>query len=108
MKNPLRWIVPGVLALVVLSLWEGLVAHYQIPPYVLPSPSAIGTAFAENFASLFESLRITLYITMIAFVFAVLGGTALAVLFIQNRTVEYALYPYAVVLQVTPVVAIAP
>lgn len=108
MKNALKWIVPGVLGVVVLGTWEFLVAHYRIPPYVLPAPSVIGAAFLENYLSLLSSLWTTLSITIVAFVLAVAGGTALAVLFTQSKTVESALYPYAVILQVTPVVAIAP
>jgi NitT/TauT family transport system permease protein len=103
-----RWIVPVVLGITVLACWEFLVAHYQIAPYILPAPSAIGAAFIENSSSLLASLWTTLFITLIAFVLAVTGGVGLAVLFSQSRTVEFALYPYAVILQVTPVVAIAP
>ncbi len=108
MRKALSWIVPAALGVVVLGCWEFLVAYFQVAPYVLPAPSAIGAAFLENFSSLFSSLWTTLYITIIAFVFAVAGGTTLAVLFTQSRTIEFALYPYAVILQVTPVVAIAP
>jgi NitT/TauT family transport system permease protein len=109
MKNSaLRWIVPVALGGVVLAVWELLVRGLQIPPYVLPSPSAIATAFYENFQSLLSSMWTTLYVTIFAFLFAVAGGVALAMLFVQNRTIESALYPYAVILQVTPVVAIAP
>jgi NitT/TauT family transport system permease protein len=104
----MKWIVPIALGLTLLGFWEFVVAHYQIAPYILPAPSAIWAAFVENFSSLLASLWITLSITIIAFVFAVAGGVALAVLFTQSRSVEFALYPYAVILQVTPVVAIAP
>lgn len=103
-----KWISPVVLGIVVLAAWEFIVAYRQIPPYVLPAPSAIGAAFVDNFSSLIASLWTTLRVTLEAFVLAVIGGVALAVLFVQNKAVESALYPYAVVLQVTPVVAIAP
>ena len=80
----------------------------QIPPYVLPAPSAIARAFADNFASLMASLLATLSVTVEAFLAALIAGVALAILFSQSRLAERALYPYAVILQVTPVVAIAP
>jgi NitT/TauT family transport system permease protein len=103
-----KWILPAALGLAVLALWELLVRHYDVPVYVLPAPSAIGAAFADNFTSLMASLWTTLRVTLIAFVLATLGGVALAILFSQSRLIENALYPYAVILQVTPVVAIAP
>jgi NitT/TauT family transport system permease protein len=92
----------------VLGLWEAIVRIENIPPFVLPAPSAIWTAFVGDFASLMLSLWTTLRITIEAFILAVIGGVALAVLFSQSRVVETALYPYAVMLQVTPIVAIAP
>ena len=91
-----------------LSFWEAAVRIENIPVYVLPAPSAIWTAFIDNAGSLLASLWTTLSITIEAFVLAVAGGVALAVLFSQSRIVESALYPYAVMLQVTPIVAIAP
>ena len=97
-----------MLGIAVLSCWEALVRIENIPAYVLPAPTAIWSAFADNFASLMASMWTTLRITVEAFVLAVALGVALAVLFSQSRTIETALYPYAVMLQVTPIVAIAP
>ena len=91
--------LPVLLAALVLGIWEWAIFHWQVPHYVLPSPSAIGRAFCENFSSLMESLASTLAVTLQAF--AAIG-------FSQSRLLERTLYPYAVILQVTPVVAIAP
>ncbi|HMH65258.1 MAG TPA: hypothetical protein VK515_06715, partial [Rhizomicrobium sp.] len=99
---------PVLLAALLLALWEWAVAHWQVPVYVLPSPSAIARAFTQNFASLMTSLASTLTVTLEAFVAATVLGVATAIAFAQSRTVERMLYPYAVILQVTPVVAIAP
>lgn len=99
---------PAILGIAVLALWQYLVRHFAIPPFVLPAPSDIAHAFVDNFASLMASLWTTLRVTLEAFVLALAGGVALAILFSQSRLIENALYPYAVVLQVTPVVAIAP
>jgi NitT/TauT family transport system permease protein len=104
----MKWAVPLALGIALLGGWEALVRIQNIPQYVLPSPSAIWVAFAGNFASLMASMWTTLQITIEAFILAVIGGAGLAVLFSQSRIIETALYPYAVVLQVTPVVAIAP
>jgi NitT/TauT family transport system permease protein len=57
---------------------------------------------------LWRSLLVTLTITFEGFVLAAVGGIAVAIAFNQWRVVEYSFYPYAVILQVTPVVAIAP
>lgn len=101
-------LLPALLGLVVLAAWQMAVDAYDIPRYVLPGPLAIAQALADDFPSLMASLWTTLRITLLAFVLAVAGGVALAILFSQSRLIEKMLYPYAVVLQVTPVVAIAP
>jgi NitT/TauT family transport system permease protein len=108
MNRILQYATPVILGILVLAIWEFVVRHFDVPPYVLPAPLAIGAAFADNFSSLMASLWTTLQVTLEAFALAVAGGVALAILFSQNKAVENALYPYAVVLQVTPVVAIAP
>jgi NitT/TauT family transport system permease protein len=108
MNRALKIAVPIAVGILALALWEFLVRHYDVQPFVLPAPSAIWAAFIENFGSLMASLWTTLRVTLMAFALAVIGGVALAILFSQSRMIETALYPYAVILQVTPVVAIAP
>jgi ABC-type amino acid transport system permease subunit len=108
MTRILQYATPAILGVLVLAFWELIVRHFDVPPYVLPAPSAVAAAFADNFSSLMASLWTTLHVTLEAFALAVAGGVALAILFSQNKAIENALYPYAVVLQVTPVVAIAP
>ena len=108
MTSPLRYVLPLALGVVVLAAWEILVRAYEVPQFVLPSPSAIWNALIADFPSLMASLWTTLRITVLAFLLAAVSGIALAILFSQSRVIEMMLYPYAVVLQVTPVVAIAP
>ena len=108
MKRALDIALPLAVSALVLGLWEWAVAHWQVPVYVLPAPSAIAAALAENFSSLMEALASTLTVTLEAFVAATVLGVATAIAFSQSRLLERTLYPYAVVLQVTPVVAIAP
>ncbi|MEJ1967120.1 MAG: ABC transporter permease subunit [Rhizomicrobium sp.] len=79
-----------------------------ISPLVLAAPSDIWAAFTGNFGELMGALGTTLKVTLIAFGLAIVGGVGVAILFSQSRIVEYAFYPFAIVLQVTPVVAIAP
>jgi len=108
MKRALDIMLPITVALLVLGGWEWAVAHWQVPPYVLPAPSAIAKAFMENFASLMSALAATLTVTLEAFLAATALGIAAAIGFSQSKLLERTLYPYAVILQVTPVVAIAP
>jgi len=99
---------PLLLAAILLGAWQWAIGHWQVPPYVLPAPSAIARAFVGNFGPLMAALASTLTVTLQAFLAATLLGTATAVLFSQSRLLERMLYPYAVILQVTPVVAVAP
>lgn len=108
MTRARRCLGPALLGIAVLALWEFLVRRYDVPSFVLPAPSAIGAAFADNFSTLMASLWTTLSVTLEAFALAAAGGVLLAIVFSQSKTIENALYPYAVILQVTPVVAIAP
>jgi NitT/TauT family transport system permease protein len=108
MKRALDIALPIAVAVLVLGTWQWSVAHWQVPVYVLPAPSAIVAAFLDNFSSLMAALTATFLITIAGFLGAVAAALALAVLFSQSRLIERSLYPYAVILQVTPVVAIAP
>jgi NitT/TauT family transport system permease protein len=97
----------AVLALGVVA-WELIVWLRQIPPYVLPAPGLVFSTLINDWSILSGSLVVTLATTFQGFLLAAMGGIALAVLFNQSRLVEFSLYPYAVILQVTPIVAIAP
>ncbi|ACI98849.1 ABC transporter permease [Rhodospirillum centenum] len=108
MTGPLRRLLPALLGLVVLAVWEGAVRVAAVPVFVLPPPSLILQSLVADAGILLPSLRVTVLITVQAFVLAVVSGVALAVLFSRSRLLAAALYPYAVILQVTPVVAIAP
>ena len=85
-----------------------VVSAFAIPPYVLPGPGLVFPRSLSDGALLWQSLWVTLSITFEGFLLAAVGGVGLAIAFNQSRVFEYSLYPYAVILQVTPVVAIAP
>ena len=108
MKRVFDIAFPLVLGIALLLSWQWIVQARAIPVYVLPAPSDIVRALMDNFPSLMTSLTATLTITLLGFAGATIAAVILAILFSQSRLVERALYPYAVVLQVTPVVAIAP
>ena len=100
--------LPLLVGVVVLMLWEAFVRLLQVPVFVLPPPSLILGALATDFPQLLDALLETLEMTLAAFGASFVGGLTLAILFVQSRLVERSLLPYAVVLQVTPIVAIAP
>jgi NitT/TauT family transport system permease protein len=104
---------PGIIAPVAIGIfaligWEILVRVRGIPHYILPGPLLIGQTLIADWSTLSTSLWVTLRITAAALIAAVTAGVALAVLFTQSKWLEMSLFPYAVVLQVTPIVAIAP
>lgn len=107
-ERALRTVLPILVLALVLLAWDLVVRAFAIPPYVLPSPVAVFGALIGDRALLWDSLLVTLSITFEGFLLAAVGGVLLAVAFNQWRLVEYSFYPYAVILQVTPVVAIAP
>jgi NitT/TauT family transport system permease protein len=107
-ERALRIVLPvAVLAFGVL-VWDLVVKLNNIPPYILPGPGLVISTLISDWEILSSSLLATLETTFEGFALAVIGGVGLAVLFNQSRLIEHSLYPYAVILQVTPVVAIAP
>jgi NitT/TauT family transport system permease protein len=104
----LRIGLPILVLAAAIALWDAVVRLNDIPPYVLPGPGLVFATLVADGALLLHSLWVTLVTTFQGFLLAAAGGVGLAILFNQSRLVEYSFYPYAVTLQVTPVVAIAP
>src|ERR1039458_4375662 len=94
-----------MLALVLLA-WDVVVRVFAIPPFVLPSPGLVLSTLIADGSLLWHSLLVTLLTTFEGFLLAAIGGIGLAILFSQSRLVEYSLYPYAVILQGSPIVAL--
>jgi len=103
-----RILLPIVVLAAGVAVWELVVRLNHIPPYVLPGPIAVFATLVSDWPVLAQSLLTTLLTTLEGFVAAGIGGIALALLFNQSKWLEYSLFPYAVILQVTPVIAIAP
>src|SRR5215471_7777123 len=97
----------ATLALGVL-IWDLVVQIKDIPPFILPGPGLVAATLLSDWTLLRDSLLVTLETTFSGLALALAGGVGLAILFNQSRLIEHSLYPYAVILQVTPVVAIAP
>ena len=104
----MKWGAPIAVGVFFLAAWHFVVQAFGISKFVLPPPAAVFQTLIADWGLLFGSLLITLKVTFGAFFLAVLIGTAIAFLFVQSRAVEASLFPYAVLLQVTPIVAIAP
>ena len=103
-----KWLMPVLVMAALLVLWDRTVVWNNIPKYILPGPGLVLQTLIKDWPLLFSALLVTLQITLMALAVAVVGGVGLAVLFTQSRWLEMSFYPYAVILQVTPVVSIAP
>lgn len=108
MTTWLRIGAPLLVACVVLALWQLLVTVNDVPAYLVPSPVRVAQALWSDRALLLSSLGVTMAIALMALALAVFLGVAIALLFAQSRVLEASLFPYAILLQVTPIVAIAP
>ncbi len=99
-----RVVYPLIVAVVLIGLWQGLVVAFEIPAFLVPSPARVAQTLVADANLLFGALYNTLRITLFSFIAAVVVAAA----FVQSRMIETAFFPYAVLLQVTPIVAIAP
>ncbi|HEY3075594.1 MAG TPA: ABC transporter permease [Burkholderiales bacterium] len=103
-----RVLPPTLILLIGLTAWEIFVRVRELPVYILPGPVAIVQALLRDWATLYPSLVVTVLITLGALTAATVLGVLIAVLFAQSKWIELSFFPYAVILQVTPIVAIAP
>lgn len=101
-------IAPLVVGILAILAWDIFVRVTKMPPYLLPGPFLVLKTLISDWNTLFPSLIITLQITIAAFVSAVVSGLLIAILFTQSKWIERSFFPYAVILQTTPIVAIAP
>jgi len=103
-----RVFYPLLVGALLTALWQGLVVGLELPPYLVPSPYLMLQTLVADWATLGMALLSTLKVTLLAFVTATAVGVLISFLFVQSRRIETALFPYAVLLQVTPIVAVAP
>ena len=103
-----RVLLPALVGLVLLLLWQALVSGLELPPYLVPSPLLMLQTLMTDWAALGLSLWVTVKITLLAFALATVAGVLISFVFVQSKLIEMALFPYAVLLQVTPIVAVAP
>lgn len=101
-------IAPVLVGILVILAWDMFVRVTKTPPYLFPGPFLVLKTLISDWNTLFPSLIITLQITITAFFAAVVSGLLVSILFTQSKWIERSLFPYAVILQTTPIVAIAP
>jgi len=106
--RPLRLFAPALVGLALLVLWHVLVTSYEVPSYLVPSPVLVLQTLVRDWGLLSGSLLVTLRVALGALLLALVLGVTIAFLFVQSRVIEASLLPYAILLQVTPIVAIAP
>jgi NitT/TauT family transport system permease protein len=104
----MRILAPIAVLAISIAIWSFVVRINNIQPYVLPGPEAVFKTLVDDWPVLSSSLLVTLWTTLEGFIAAAVGGIALALLFNQSKWIEVSFFPYAVILQVTPVIAIAP
>ena len=107
-ESVLRVVVPIVMLVLAILAWWAYVVVTEQPKYILPSPVDVWIALLEGYPTLLPSLWVTLSITFQALILALIGGVGIAILLVQSKWIELAIFPFAVILQVTPVIAIAP
>ncbi|MEM1274795.1 MAG: ABC transporter permease [Pseudomonadota bacterium] len=103
-----KYTLPIIVMVAAIWYWDRLVVWNEIPHYVLPGPGLVLETLWEDREILISALGVTLKITALALLVAVVGGVGLAILFSQSRFAEMSFSPFAVILQVTPIVSIAP
>ena len=103
-----RWVLPVLMMVLSLCGWQWLVVANDIPHYILPKPTLIFETLIKDWPILGSALLVTLQITFGALAIAVVGGVGLAILFSLSKWVEMSFFPYAIILQVTPIIVIAP
>jgi NitT/TauT family transport system permease protein len=108
LERTLRWALPLVVFVALIGAWQWYVTAWEVPHYRLPGPFLVVETLIADFSSLAGSWWTTVRVTVLALLLAIIGGGGLAILFTQSRLVEMSLFPYMVVLQVTPIIAIAP
>ena len=91
-----------------LLLWQGLGLLLHLPPYMLPPPLAVGRAVVARFPSLVASLAITSEEAAGGLAASIVVGLLIALVFAQSRWIRRMLYPYTILLQTVPVLAVAP
>lgn len=104
----LRIVIPVAMVLLAIGLWQFHIVVNQVPRYIMPAPADVVGALFTDWPTLYPSLLVTIRVTLMALALALIGGVGLAIILVQSKWIELAIFPFAVILQVTPMIAIAP
>jgi len=107
-ERVLSIVIPVLMVILAIGAWQAHIVINEVPRYIMPAPLDVVTALWTDWGTLSPSLLVTLRITFLALGIALVGGVGLAIILVQSRWIELALFPFAVILQVTPMIAIAP
>ena len=107
-EQVLRIVIPIVMVLLAIGLWQLHITVNNVPHYIMPAPLDVLTTLFTDWPTLYPSLLVTLRVTFLALILALVGGVGLAIILVQSKWIELAIFPFAVILQVTPMIAIAP
>jgi len=107
-KNLSRKLIPLFFGLALLGIWETMIRVFEVPVYILPGPLSTAESLITDGQELLNALWITLQVTIAALLLAAVTGAGIAILLVQSKMLERMLFPYAVFLQVTPIVTVAP
>jgi len=103
-----KYLYPVIVFVIIVILWEFLVALFGIREFILPSPSAIVVHLIDSAHSIAYHFCVTMSEAVLGFLTAVLIGVPIAVLFNCSKFAEWSFYPYIVALKVTPIIAMVP
>ncbi len=104
----LRIVIPVAMVALAIGLWQLHITVNNVPHYIMPAPLTVVTTLFTDWPTLYPSLLVTLRVTLLALALALIGGVGLAIILVQSKWIELAIFPFAVILQVTPMIAIAP
>lgn len=107
-ERVLRVVIPVAMVALAIGLWQLHIVVNKVPHYIMPAPLDVVTTLFTDWQTLYPSLLVTLRITLLALALALIGGVGLAIILVQSKWIELAIFPFAVILQVTPMIAIAP
>ena len=107
-ERVLRVVIPLVMVALAIGLWQLHITVNNVPHYIMPAPAKVLETLFTDWPTLYPSLLVTLRVTLLALALALIGGVGLAVILVQSKWIELAIFPFAVILQVTPMIAIAP
>jgi NitT/TauT family transport system permease protein len=104
----LRVVIPVAMVALAIGLWQLHITVNNVPHYIMPAPAKVVETLFTDWPTLYPSLLVTLRITLLALALALIGGVGIAIILVQSKWIELAIFPFAVILQVTPMIAIAP